>query len=175
MPTYSERPQAGEFAPYYAPYIERVPAGDIADILESQMEKTLARLRAVPDERGTFRYQPGKWSVNDVVGHVSDTERIYAYRALRIARADRTPLPAFEQDDYVAVAGADGRDLREIVNELEAVRRASVALLRSFDPEVWVRMGVVSGYDASVRSLAYIMAGHELHHMGVLAERYGVR
>lgn len=175
MPSYSERPKAGEFAPYHAPYIERVPAGDIVDILESQIEGTMARLRAVPEERGTYRYEPGKWSINDVVGHMSDCERVYSYRAMRIARGDRTPLPAFEQDDYVAVAGADGRDLRDIVRELELVRRATVALFRSFDPEVWVRKGVASGVDVSVRALAYVAAGHELHHMALLGDRYGVR
>jgi uncharacterized damage-inducible protein DinB len=174
MPTYSERPTAGEFPSRYAQYIDRVPQGDIADILESQITTTTALLATVPEERGTFRYQPGKWSINDVVNHVSDAERIFAYRALRIARSDATPLPGFEEDDYAAVAGADGRDLPELIDELVTVRRATLSLLRSFDPEVWGRRGVASGNDVSVRALAYVIAGHELHHVNVLRERYWV-
>lgn len=174
MPTYTDRPESGEFAPYYGPYIDRVPQGDIADILDAQFTTTRETLHRVPDERGTFRYQPGKWSINDVVCHLCDTERIYTYRALRIARGDKTPMPGFEQDDYVAIAGADGRDLSELVDEFATVRRATLSLLQSFDPEVWTRQGTANGAILSVRALAYIAAGHELHHMNVLRERYGV-
>lgn len=174
MPTYAKRPEAGECAPFYAPYIALVPDGDIADLLESQSKNTVAKLRAIPEERGTFRYQPGKWSINDVVNHVSDTERVQSYRLMRIARGDKTPLPGFEENDYAAVAGADGRDLSEIIDELEAVRRATILLVRSFDPEVWSRRGVANTYDVSVQALAYIIAGHELHHMNILRERYNV-
>jgi len=174
MPTYTERPGAAEFAPYYAPYIERVPNGDIIGTLETQLDSTLAALSKVPEERGTFRYEPGKWSINDIVCHLSDAERVFAYRTLRIARGDKTPLSAFEQDDYVAVAGADGRDLSELLEEFASVRRATLTLLRSFDPEVWTRQGVANGNPVTVRALAYIMAGHERHHLRVLSERYGV-
>jgi hypothetical protein len=174
MPTYAKRPETGEFAPFYAPYITRVPEGDIADILESQIKTHTAKLRTIPEERGTFRYQPGKWSINDVVNHMSDTERVQSYRLMRVARGDKTPLPGFEENDYAAIAGADGRDLSEIIDELEAVRRATILLVRSFDPEVWPRRGVANTYDVSAQALAYIIAGHELHHMNILRERYNV-
>ena len=174
MPTYAKRPVAGEFAPYYEPYIALVPDGDIADILESQIKTTVAKLRPIPEERGTFRYQPGKWSINDVVNHVNDTERVQTYRLLRIARGDKTPLPGFEEKDYAAVAGADGRDLSEIIDEFETIRRATLALVRSLDPEVWARRGIANTYDVSVQALAYIIAGHELHHMNILRDRYSI-
>lgn len=174
MPTYANRPATGEYGQFYAPYIALVPEGDIADILESQIKTVAAKLRALQPERGTFRYQPGKWSINDIVNHLSDTERVQSYRLLRIARGDKTPLPGFEENDYAAAAGADGRDLSELVDELEAVRKSTLALVRSLDPEVWTRRGSANGYDVTAQALAYIIAGHQMHHMNVLRERYGV-
>ena len=169
------RPGPDEYAPFYAPYIAAVPDGDVVALLESQIVETAALLRATPEDHGTFRYHPGKWSINDVVGHLADSERVFTYRALRFARGDRTALPGFEQDDYVAAAGADGRSLHELADELEVVRRSSVAFFRSLDLEAGVRRGGANGHDVTVRALAYITAGHERHHVRVLRERYGVR
>ena len=168
----TDRPNPDEFPEHYAKYIARVPQGDIISTLETQLRDAAAMLGAIPDERGTLRYQPGKWSINDIVVHLSDAERIFTYRALRFARGDRTALPGFAENDYAAAAGADGRDLHELVEEFATVRRATLSLLRSFDPEVWTRRGISNGAEVSVRAFAYIMAGHVLHHLGVIQERY---
>ncbi len=166
------RPAADEFAPYYGRYIQSVPEGGVLNTLESNLADTLQLLRATPDERGTFRYQPGKWSVNDVIGHITDAERVSTYRALRFARGDRTPLEGFDENEYAAAAGADGRSIEEMAQELEHVRRATIAFFRSLDPEAFSRRGIANGHEVSVRALAYIIAGHSLHHVNILRERY---
>jgi hypothetical protein len=168
-------PAADEYAPYYGRYIAQVPAGaDILEQLERQCEEVLARFRAVPESRGAHRYAPGKWSVRQVVGHLSDTERIMAYRALRIARADATPMPGFDENAYAPESGADAVPLAELVAEFAAVRRASVALFRHLPADAWTRRGIASESPLSVRALAWIIVGHPTHHLGVLRERYGV-
>ncbi|HEX8162397.1 MAG TPA: DinB family protein [Pyrinomonadaceae bacterium] len=166
------RPEPGEYAPYYEKYVSLVPAGDIVETLERQSAETLALLRGVPEERADSAYEPGKWSVKELVGHVVDTERVFSHRALRFGRGDRTPLPGFEQDDYVRGANFGARSLADIAEEFARVRAATVALLRSFDEEAWARRGTANDNEVSVRALAHILAGHELHHMGILRERY---
>lgn len=166
------RPDAGEYAPYYEKYVSLVPAGDVVEILEGQMAETRALLRGLSEEQGASRYEPGKWSVKELVGHLVDGERVFAYRALRFARGDRTPLPGFEQDDYVAGGNFDARTLADLTDELEQVRRATLALLRPLDAEAWRRRGTASDNEVSVRALAHIIAGHELHHLRILRERY---
>jgi hypothetical protein len=168
----SERPDTTEFAPYYSRYITGVPAGDVLGTLAQQLDDTLALLASVSESQATTRYEPGKWSVKEVVGHVADTERIMAYRALRIARGDRTPLPGFEQDDYVAAANFDARPLAVLVDGLETVRRATLSLFRSFDDEALLRRGVANELEVTPRALAYIIAGHERHHVAILRSRY---
>lgn len=168
------RPAAEEFAPFYAGYVAEAPEGDILATLERQGRETAALLRGVDEARALTRYAPGKWSIKEVIGHLADAERIFAYRALRIGRADQTPLASFEEDAYVAAAGFDARPLAELVAELEAVRAATVALFRGFDAAAWERRGTASGKTISVRALAWIVAGHERHHVRVLGERYGV-
>jgi hypothetical protein len=170
--TLSRRPAATEFAPYYARYIDPVPDGDVVATLEAQLAETLALLGGIPEPRGTHRYAPDKWSIKEVVGHVADTERIMSYRALRIARADATPLPGYEQDDYVRAAGFDRLPLAELVAELQAVRAATVQLLRHLDADALVRRGTANNLPFTVRALAYVIAGHELHHVAVVRERY---
>jgi uncharacterized damage-inducible protein DinB len=170
----SNRPETGEFDPYYANYIRRVPAGEVASLLESQIGETAAALRAVPAARATYRYAEGKWSIAEVVGHMIDVERIFNYRALRIARADETPIEGFDENAYVPAAESDGRALADLIAEFEAVRRATVALVRSFPPAAFTRVGTANGKPISVRALVYIIAGHERHHLGTLRERYGV-
>lgn len=171
-PASAGRPGADEFAPFYAGYVARVPEGEVAAALESQLEDTLIVLRGLGEDQAGHRYAPGKWSIREVVGHLADTERIMAYRALRIARGDATPLPGFAEDDYVAHAGFDERTLQDLCEELSAVRLATLLLLRGLPAEAWTRRGTSNGHETSVRALAYVIAGHELHHREILRERY---
>jgi uncharacterized damage-inducible protein DinB len=166
------KPAAGEFAPYYSRYIDLVPEGDALGTLAAQIHGTVGALHAISDADSLKRYAAGKWSIREVVGHMIDTERIFAYRALRFARNDRTPLPGFEQDDYIAPARFDSRPWPGLAAEFEAVRQSNLAMFRGFDQEAWMRRGVASGNPMSVRAVAYVIAGHERHHMRVLREKY---
>jgi hypothetical protein len=166
------RPAADEYAPYYARYIEAVPDGEILVLLRDQLAETEALLREFKGDRGDHRYAPGKWSVKEVVGHMADTERIFAYRALRFARGDRTPLPGYEQDDFVRGGNFAARPLPEIAGELRSVRMASITLFAGLSAEALQRRGPANNVEFSVRALAWIIAGHERHHAKVLRERY---
>lgn len=166
------RPDPSEHAPFYAGYIARVPEGDILDLLVQQMHDTSALLAGLSEGQGSHRYAPGKWSIKEVVGHIADTERVFAYRALRFARADATPLASFDENAWVAGSGADRRSLRDLAEELLAVRHATVALVRSLTEEAAARSGTASGKTVTVRALVYMTAGHELHHLAILRERY---
>jgi hypothetical protein len=171
----TSRPEAGEFDPYYARYIDRVPEGDVASLLESQIRETTAALRALPVAKASYRYAEGKWSIAEVVGHIIDVERMFSYRALRIARADTTPIEGFDENAYVPPAEFDRRPLAELIDELEAVRRSTLALVRGLPPAAWRRIGTANGKAISVRALVYIIAGHERDHLGTLRGRYGVK
>ena len=170
--TRATRPAPDEFAPYYGRYIDRVPDGDIVATLRDQVEETLAALRAIPDAKAGHRYAPDKWSIREVVGHLCDSERIFSYRALRIARGDETPLPGFDENAFVSRARLDDRSFTGLIDEYAAVRAASVALFDPLFPEEWSRRGIASDKGVSVRALAWIVAGHEIHHLGVLRARY---
>jgi hypothetical protein len=166
------RPQPGEYAPYYDRYISLVPGEDILDTLDQQRRQTMMLLCGRDDEDGDFRYAPDKWSAKEVLGHVCDTERIFAYRALRISRGDATPLAGFEQDDYVRDGPFAQRPLADLVEDFIAVRRATLSLLRNLDEAAWMRRGIANKNEVTVRALAYIIAGHELHHRRILEEKY---
>jgi hypothetical protein len=166
------RPAASEYAPYYDRYISLVPGEDIVAVLEQQLSPTLALFFGKSEADGDFRYAPDKWSVKEVLGHMGDTERIFAYRTLRIARNDRTPMEGFEQDDYVRSGPFARVRLPELVDEFRDVRHATLSLLRMLDAEAWERRGLANKNEVSVRALAYTIAGHELHHRRVLEERY---
>jgi len=166
------RPQAGEYAPYYEHYISLVEGDDILTTLDRQRRDTLLLLSGREDEDGDFRYAPDKWSAKEVLGHVCDSERVFAYRALRISRADATPLEGFEQDDYVRNGPFAGAPLAEIIEDYIAVRRATITLLRNLEEAAWMRRGIANKNEVSVRGLAYIIAGHELHHRRILEEKY---
>ena len=166
------RPEPNEFSSYHVGYISLVPGTDILGTLESQRRQMLIRLSGRDENEGDFRYAPDKWSVKQVLGHVCDTERIFTYRALRIARGDRTPLPGFEQDDYMRNSPFASRPLAEIIEDYIAVRRATITLFRNLDEQAWMRRGIVNNNEISVRALAYITAGHELHHRRILEEKY---
>lgn len=166
------RPDATEYAPYYAGYVAAVPDGDIVAELRDSGREIVEVLAAVPASRGGHRYAPEKWTVREVVGHVIDAERIFACRALRLARADATPLPGFDENDYVRAAESDARTIPDLVEEFRVVRESTVRLFASLPEVAWTRRGVVNGREVSVRALAYIAAGHARHHLAVLRERY---
>jgi len=167
-----DRPVEGEYVPYYGRYVALVADGDIIAALGAQLEETLALLSGIPESRAGFRYAPGKWSMKELVGHMIDSERIFAYRALRFARNDRTPLPGYEQDDYIRNASFDNTSLADLAAEFESVRRSTLYLFKHLDREAWTRRGLANDSEASVRALAYIIAGHELHHREILRTRY---
>lgn len=166
------RPQTTEYLPYYERYVSLVPEGDVLDTLAGQLDSTLALLRSISEDRAGFRYAPGKWSIKELVGHVIDTERIFAYRALRFARSDQTELSGFEQDDYISNATFDDCRLSDLIDEFEHVRRGNLLMFRQLNDDAWARHGVASNAEVSVRALAFIMAGHELHHLNVLKDKY---
>jgi uncharacterized damage-inducible protein DinB len=166
------RPEGSEYAPFYAGYVGHVPGGDIVETLSTQHEGTMALLRGLSEEEGGLRYAPGKWSVREVVGHLIDAERIFTYRALRFARGDDTPLASFDENTYVANAGFDAHPLGSLLDEFEAVRRASVLLFAAMNATEWMRSGVASSNVMTVRALAWVTAGHELHHVGIVKSRY---
>lgn len=166
------RPQPGEYHPYYEGYINKVPDGNIIDILTAQFEDTQVIMAAVPEAKGNYRYADGKWSVKEVLIHIIDTERIMAYRALRIARFDKTDLPGYEQNDYVPVSDAEHRTIADLMEEFSAVRAATIAMFRHFTDEMYRQTGTANQTLVSVRALAFIIIGHELHHRSILQERY---
>jgi uncharacterized damage-inducible protein DinB len=170
----STRPAPTEYAPFYARYIDLVPQGDLFAILAQQREDALAMLAKIPEAKGNVRYTPGKWSIKEVVGHIIDSERIFAYRALRFGRNDATPLPGFEQDDYVRSGNFDACSLHELAEEFGLVRQATLTMLRHFGSDAWDRRGTANKTEVSVRALAYIIAGHERHHMDILRTKYTV-
>jgi hypothetical protein len=174
MPVRVATPQAGEFAPYYQKYVDRVPAGDLLALLARQGDETRQLLGTVEETDAGRRYAPDKWSIREVVGHVADAERVFAYRALRFARGDEAPLQSFDEKAFVAGGGFERRTLADLAAELRAVRQATVTLLESFDDTAWGRGGTASGKHVTVRALGYIIAGHEAHHVAILKERYGV-
>jgi len=166
------KPDSIEYAPYFEKYISLVPEGEIVVTLGKQLENTLGLLRGLNEAQGDLRYATGKWSVKEVVGHIIDTERIFAHRAFRFARNDATPLAGFDENSYAANAGFGSRSLDSLAEEFEHVRKSSVYLFKYLAGDSWLRRGVANDNEVSVRALAYIIAGHELHHVGILRSRY---
>jgi uncharacterized damage-inducible protein DinB len=166
------RPQTGDYAPYYASYIALVPEGDLLGMLENSIPEWGALLGGLTEAQANFRYEPSKWSVKESIGHVADTERIFAYRVLRIARGDQTPLPGFEQDDYVREGNFSERTLADLLEEFSAVRRATLTLLRSLPDKAWLRRGIANQKEVTVTAIAFIISGHERHHRAILEQRY---
>lgn len=166
------RPTAEEFAPYYANYINQVPDGDVVEALIGGAEISSALLGDLDDDIASRAYAPGKWTLKEVVLHCTDAERIFSYRALRIARGDTTPLPGFDENAYAPMSGANLRTMDSILDEFESVRDATVTLYQGLPSEAWTRRGEASGKIVSVRGIAWITAGHLLHHMAVIQDRY---
>ena len=169
------RPEPSEYSDYARKYVDRVEGSDIEGSLVRQLAATLAMLKPVDDARArTYAYAPGKWTINDIVSHVTDCERVFAYRALCIARGEQKSLPGFEQNDYAAAAGANNRTLASLLDEYQLVRQSTLALFRSFSDDVWMRRGTANDRPTTVRGVAFVLTGHELHHVAVLKERYGL-
>jgi hypothetical protein len=170
--TRADRPGPDEAAEYYLKYIDLVPDGDICATLTAQLSETLTLLERVPAERVDYRYAPGKWSTRELLSHLNDTERVFAFRAFWFARGFDTALPSFDQDVAVKHAGADGRPWSSHVDEFAAIRTSTLHCLRALAPDAWLRRGIASGNPVTVRALAFIAAGHVRHHMSILRERY---
>ena len=168
----TSRPDRNEAAEYYYTYIDQVGDGDVRDIIEAQGPETVSLLRTLDDSRASHRYAPGKWTIAEVVSHLNDTERLFVFRALWFARGFDTPLPSFDQNVALASAGTGERPWSSLVDEFAAVRGATAAFFRHLPADAWMRRGTASGFEFTVRALAYIAAGHVTHHVRILRERY---
>jgi len=167
-----QRPTADEYAAFYAGYVSQVPDGDVVEALIGGAEIMAALLHDVDEEAGNRAYAPGKWTLKEVLLHCADAERIFAYRALRIARGDTTLLPGWDENAYAPKSGATARTMGSLLDEMESVRDATVTLFQGFPEEAWARIGNANGQPISVRALAWICAGHLLHHLQVVQDRY---
>jgi DinB family protein len=170
-----ERPTQAEYAAFFAGYVSLVVESDVLKVLEAQPGELRQLASAVPEDRETYRYEPRKWSLREVVGHLTDGERVFGYRAFCISRGDQASLPGFDENDYVARSGYDRQRLADLVNEFATVRDANLRFLRRLDDESWRHLGVANKNPISVRAIAFIMAGHVRHHVGIVRSRYGVK
>lgn len=167
-----KRPESNEYAPHFETYISKVPNGDYEAFLRNQLEQISSHFSQLTDEQGLARYAPGKWSLKEVLGHMTDTERIMSYRMLRIARGDTTPLPGFDEVTFVENGSFDQVSLTDLIADFQAVRQATFTLLTTIDESAWPRAGSASTFDITARALAYVLAGHAEHHLSVIRERY---
>jgi hypothetical protein len=168
----SKKPSIEEYPAYYGTYIDLVPEGSLEDILLSQLEETTVLLSDITETQENYRYALGKWTLKEVIGHITDTERIMSYRLLRIARGDQTPLAGFNEEQYVKNASFHSYSLTDVVEDFIAVRRSTLTLVNGLSEEVWSRKGLANDSEISVNALAYIIAGHELHHVKIIKEKY---
>ncbi len=169
-----QRPTAAEVAEYYFTYIDKVPDGDVLEHLEKQIVETRALLEPIDETRASLRYQADKWSVKQVVGHLADTERVFAYRALAFSRGDPQAIPGMDQELWMNQSRFDELPLSAILADLVAIRESTLTLFRGFSEEQWLRRGTASEVPFQAGAIAWIIAGHELHHRSVLEERYGI-
>ncbi len=167
-----KRPEANEFAEYYNTYISLIDGDGVMPVLDAQSAKLRAVFSTVPEEKGTFAYAPGKWTLKEALSHLIDGERIFSYRVLRISRGDETPIEGFEQDGYIENSNANNRSFADLLDEFDLQRKANLLMLNNLDEAASLRMGNASNSPISVRALTYIMAGHVQHHLDVLRERY---
>jgi len=167
-----KRPEENEYSKYYNQYVNTVKGNNVIAVLEDLSESTFTFLSKIPEEKGNYRYSDGKWSVKEVVGHLIDTERVMTYRALRFARNDKQELSGFDQDDYVKNTDFGKRTLKNLAYELRSLKKADLFLYKSFNDEELTRSGIANGVSVTVNALLYIIAGHELHHLNIIKERY---
>ena len=166
------RPDLESVPAFYRGYVNNVKDYDMYEILRQSNRQALELIRSIPEAKGEFRYEAGKWSIKELLSHMIDVERIFAYRALRFARKDKTPLPGFEENDYAPEANAHGRSIKEIADQMERLRQTTIDLFEGFTPEMLSRTGIASNSELSVVNLGFIIPGHETHHRKVLQERY---
>lgn len=166
------RPEPNEFDAYYDTYICLVEDNNVKPILETQSAELRSMISPLREEKGTYRYGEDKWTIKEVLSHLIDAERIFAYRILRISRGDETPIEGFEQDGYIENSNANNRSFAELLNEFELQRQSNILLISNLSDDAAARMGTASGVPVSVRALVYISAGHVRHHLGILNERY---
>ncbi|MGO4527922.1 DinB family protein [Paenibacillus sp. 2TAF8] len=171
----NERPNKEEYAAFYEGYIHLVPEGNVIELLQKQAERVELSMRSLSEEKANFRYSDEKWSVKEVFGHLIDNERIMSGRLLRIARGDKTSLPGYDQDTFMQNNPFKTYTVVDLAEEYAAVRHSTLLLLRRLSPEDWMRTGLVNEYTASTRSIAYVITGHELHHLAILRDRYNVQ
>ncbi len=168
-----QRPDPSEYAPYQKAYLDLVTEDDVLRSLERQLTETVALFESLPESRGDHAYAPGKWRLKEVLGHIVDAERVLSYRALRVARGDTRPLAAFDQDAWVDHSACSQRTFRSLLDEMSAVRQATLSLFRSLDPAALLRRGSTdAGNPFTVRAIPYIILGHERHHLRIIRERY---
>jgi hypothetical protein len=161
-----------EYASFYATYIKAIENVELIEELEISLHDFIKFVQNIPMDKFDFRYAEGKWTIKDIIQHLIDAERVFSYRALRISRNDKTPLPGFEENDYVDNTNANGRSIQDLLTEFSAVRHSSLLLFKSFSDEQLTRIGIASGQDVSVRAIGFIIIGHQKHHQKVFAERY---
>lgn len=173
MPNHISPPTTDEYAPFYADYVQRAAQREnVYKALTQQIEELHAALDALTDPQACFKPGPQEWSIKEVIGHLNDVERVFSYRLLRISRGDATPLPGFEQDDYVRAAGFDRYSMSDLVREFELLRRANTIAIGHMSEEAVACLGMASGYPVSARALVYMLIGHVDHHMASLREKY---
>ncbi len=167
-----KKPEANEYAPYYKAYVNSVPEGDLLEILAGQNKETVKLLKDLDDEQAHFRYAPEKWTIKEVIGHITDTERIMAYRLLCISRGETAMLPGYDDNEYVKNANFNRFPINELLEQLSIVRQNTITLVKSLEEEALLQRGNANGTEVSVRAIAYIIAGHELHHRSLIINRY---
>ncbi len=166
------RPKPNEYADFYSGYIKELPHDNVIKLLEDDRDELQSLIRSLPEDKGSCSYAEGKWSIKEVLGHIADVERVHSYRVMCFARGESKSLPGFEQDDYVRKADFNKRSLASLADELKYLRDANIALFKSFDEEILMRKGISNNYEFTVRAFIFIIAGHELHHLKIIKERY---
>lgn len=167
-----KRPEKNEYAEFYETYVSLVPESDVIACLENQTEEIVAAFKDANDEKGLYAYGADKWTIKEVIGHLIDGERVFAYRALRFSRADSTPLPGFDQEPYIENGNANAVSIKNLIEELVLLRKANVLMFKNLTAEGWGRVGNACEADMSVRAVAFILVGHIRHHLRILQERY---
>lgn len=161
-----------EYAPFYKTYIEAVGVVDLFAVLESSLADLISTLQHLPEEKLTYRYEKDKWTIKELLQHIIDTERVLSYRALRFSRNDATELPGYDENWFVSNSNGNERSIEELLNEFSLVRKSSIALLKSFTEEMFLLSGTANNADMTVRAISFIIAGHQIHHLNVIRERY---
>jgi uncharacterized damage-inducible protein DinB len=165
-------PKPNEYAEFYSGYINEIPHDNVIKLLEDGRDELQSLIRSLPEDKGSHSYAEGKWSIKEVLGHIADVERVHSFRVMSFARGETKSLPGFEQDDYVREADFNTRSLASLADELKHLRNANIALFKSFDEKTLLRKGLSNNHLFTVRAFIFIIAGHELHHLKILKERY---